>query len=803
MPLPATTLAKFHQLRLFLLIVALISSVYLLTYRARIESGDTLRALDAVTSQSRYGDWLMDESAWFKPPLRIRRWFDLPLASYDVEERLNIHLAIPLLKLAEWLPRLGNIHTVWLLNIIVASLTVGLLYLCLRAMTYSDAVSIGVALGAGISSNLWAYSQTMFREPLVGFFLLLAVYLIRLSLRRSILLRLAGIVVGLLALYLATATKYSALAALPALIVFALPSHRRLESAAMRRLSSVALAVQVLLLLGLMFLEPLSQLIHSFYPDLDPADSYFSYALRIFLLSPGGSVWATSPLILLSVAGAVLLLRQGKHRLVWTVWLLTIGYSLGHALPTGEHWFGGLSWPPRFLAPVLPILMLASAPIVELAVSRRGKLSRLLVVAVISYGVWIQFSAVSLSLAHYTETLPPESGEVSEWEPGLTQPRYFRWVILPGRWADLGIDFVWIRAGAFWWGIGYALFSLLLLHTVMTVIRHPGRRYSRLAPLLAVLALPLIILNLGSIYDRDPLTRSQSPALHDALDYLRQDARAGDVLLLPNNLYSGFILNHLDSPLPRPIILPEALAQAASDKQPAEVASNNPNDWFDIFTVRALHHAAQKRDRLFLLANTNAFMRWSFRPYERYLALHYYPLKEIEFDNADNPVRLLEYSTRFAAPNPMSIYAADVMTDLVFGDMLHLRGFVMPGGDVYLAGDSLEISLLWQSEQTVSHDYTIAWFIANPETGQVVVQGQDSAPQAGFAPTSAWRANLPVWDNRALRLPSDVPPGNYEVWIVVYRQDPESGEIVRLGVSGSAADNDGTVGRLPLNISVE
>lgn len=127
----------------------------------------------------------------------------------------------------------------------------------------------------------------------------------------------------------------------------------------------------------------------------------------------------------------------------------------------------------------------------------------------------------------------------------------------------------------------------------------------------------------------------------------------------------------------------------------------------------------------------------------------------------------------------------------------------MPGGDVYLAGDSLEISLLWQSEQTVSHDYTIAWFIANPETGQVVVQGQDSAPQAGFAPTSAWRANLPVWDNRALRLPSDVPPGNYEVWIVVYRQDPESGEIVRLGVSGSAADNDGTVGRLPLNISVE
>jgi len=319
MPSPGTTVAKFHQLRLFLLIVAFMSSIYLLTYRARIESGDTLRALDAVTSQSRYGDWLMDESAWFKPPLRIRRWVDLPLGDYDVEERLNIHLAIPLLKLAEWLPRLGNIHTVWLLNIIVASLTVGLLYLCLRAMTYSDGVSAAVALGAGISSNLWAYSQTMFREPLVGFFLLLAFYLIQLSMRRSILLRLAGILAGLLALYLATATKYSAVAALPALAVFALPSHRRLESAAMRRLSCGALALQVLLLFGLMFFQPLSQLIHSFYPDLDPADSYFSYALRIFLLSPGGSIWATSPVVLLSVAGAFVLLRKGQHVLVWTV----------------------------------------------------------------------------------------------------------------------------------------------------------------------------------------------------------------------------------------------------------------------------------------------------------------------------------------------------------------------------------------------------------------------------------------------------------------------------------------------------
>ncbi len=803
MPRPRTSAAKFHQLRVCLLIAAFMASVYLLTYRARIESGDTLRALDAVTSQSRYGDWLMDESAWFKPPLRVRAWFKLPLASYDVEERLNIYLAIPLLKLAEWLPRLGNIHTVWLFNIIVASLTLALLYLCLRAMNYRDAVAIAVALAAGLSSNLWAYSQTFFREPLVGFFLLLALYLICVSRRRSLLMRLLGIAAALLALYLAAATKYSALAALPALAAFALPSHPRLETGLARRLSRTALALQVLLLLALMFVQPLSQFVLGFYPGLDPADSYFAYAMRIFLLSPGGSVWATSPIVLLSAAGSVLLLRRGKHRLVWTIWLLTVGYSLGHALPTGEHWFGGLSWPPRFLVPILPILALAAAPILQIALGQRGKLTRLLVLVVICYGIWIQFSAVSLSLAHYTETLPPESGAVSEWELGLTQPRYFRWALLPQRWADLGIDFVWLRAGAYWWGIAYALYSFLLLAAIIASLRHPSRRLARLSPLLACFLLPLTALNLQSIYFRDPLTRSQNPALHEALANLAQNAQAGDVLLLPNNLYGDFLLNHLHSPAPRPIILPHAPAQAASDKQPAQIVSNNPNDWLDIFTVRALHHLASKHERLFLLANTNAFMRWSFRPTERYLALHYYPLRELELGAPGNSLRLLEYSTKFAAPDPMSLYAADLAAELVYGDLLRLRGIVMPGGNVYQAGSTLELSLLWQSERAISQDYTIAWFIADSGTSQVLLQGQDSAPQAGFAPTSAWRANVPVWDNRALRLPADMVPGEYEIWTVVYRHDAESGEIVRLPVTGGATNNDNTVGRLPLSIIIK
>ena len=137
---------RIHRFRIFLLLVTFFVGVYMLTYRAVIQSGDTRRALDAVTSYVRYGDWLMDETSWIKLPFRIRESTALPLGEYRVDERLNILLAGPLLRIAEMLPRLGNIHTVWLFNVIITSLNVGLVYLILRAMSYADTVAVTVAI---------------------------------------------------------------------------------------------------------------------------------------------------------------------------------------------------------------------------------------------------------------------------------------------------------------------------------------------------------------------------------------------------------------------------------------------------------------------------------------------------------------------------------------------------------------------------------------------------------------------------------------------------------------------------------
>lgn len=802
-PVIHLAMPKYHQARVFTLLVITMMAGYLLTYRGRIESGDTLRALDALTSLSRFGDTLMDESTWFKPPLRIRADLEWPLSDFDVEERLQLWLAFPLLKLAETLPDVGNIHAVWLFNVIVTALSVGVVYLLLRSLEFGDKVALLVALSAAFSTNLWAYSQTFFREPLVGLFLIVALYMIQAARRCPPLIRALGIAAGLFCFGLAVLTKASALFAAPALVLFALPAISPRISRTARKLSALLLTLVIVLIMALMLVEPLASGLRGLLPGSDPANDFFAYALRIYLLSPGGSLWGTSPLLLLSIAGAIVWLRQGQMRLVWTIVLLMAGYAVMHALTTGAHWFGGLSWPPRFLTPVIPVAALAIAPIADKMLNGRHKWLSLIWISLLLYGMWIQFSAVSLGLEHYGESLPAESMALSEWAPGLMELRYFRWVVLPGRWADLGLDFLWIRSGRAWWLISFGALGIACALVMLRIWRSPRSRPRHLAPVLTLLMLPLLYLNLRAAYARDTATRSQQPPLHDALAKLTQGQDGGDVLLLPDHLYGEFILNHLDSDQIRPIVLPASPAQAASDKQPALLESSNPNDWFDVASFRALHHVAGRHDRIYLLAHTSPFMTWSFRPYERYLALHYYPLGEVELSHPDDTARLLEYSTRYSAPNPMTLYLGEVTTDLVYGEEIWLRGLVLPGGNRYAAGDTLALSLLWQALIEPTHDYTVAWFVVDSESGAPVAQGRDSEPQAGFSPTTSWNAEAPIWDNRALRLPEAMATGEYLLWTLLYRYDHESGEIVRLPVTGSTVTENGSVGVLPLSIVVE
>ncbi len=792
-----------HRYGIFLLLVSLMTCVYMLTYRAVVQSGDTLRALDAVTSLSRYGDWLMDESNWFKPSLRIREKTALPLSEYEVEERLNIQLALPLLKIAEALPKLGIIHTAWLFNALVTALIVGLLYLLVIALDFCDAAAVCVAVSAGIGTNLWAYSQTFFREPLSAFFILLALLAIQLGRQQPIARRVFGLIVAGASLYLAYLTKFSAALAIPAALALALPELQTHRQSYGRPVALAILALLLILVAAPMLIDPLPMALQGFLARFRLESTHLGPALRSYVLSPGAGIWGTSPVILVTLAGVVLLWRQGRSRLVLSISLLSASYVLGHALATGAHWFGGLSWPPRFLLPMLPILMLATAPVAERILRPGNGRLRIMWGALLLYGAWIQFNSVALSWGHFGESLPAEAQRLSEWPPAMWQPTYFRWVVLPSRWPDLGFDFLWTRANLPLWGVTFGLLVCVIAAALLFQLRgRPGKwRFASL--ILTPLCLAAVYLNLRSAYDRDPRTNSQQAALHEALDYLEEAAGPNDVLLLPGNDYGNFILNHHVAATPRVIVLPRPLAQAASDRQPARVVSNNVNSWFDVHSARAIQHVAGQHDRIWLLANTSPFMSWSFRPLERYLALYTFPLGEVNFSKPNDTARLLEYSAQAPVFNPMSLYAGEFATDLGFGKDIALRSFVARNDSSYTAGEAVEFSLLWRSSRRLDVSYTVATFIASAASGQPIAQGWDTAPQAGFKPTTEWRPGAQIWDNRAIRLPLDAPQGDYRIWVLLYYRDGDSGEIKRLPVSGSEVAGDDDIGVLPFTLQVE
>ncbi|MBZ0274558.1 MAG: hypothetical protein K8I60_00350, partial [Anaerolineae bacterium] len=96
-------------------------------------------------------------------------------------------------------------------------------------------------------------------------------------------------------------------------------------------------------------------------------------------------------------------------------------------------------------------------------------------------------------------------------------------------------------------------------------------------------------------------------------------------------------------------------------------------------------------------------------------------------------------------------------------------------------------------------DYTVAWFLVD-SGGNTVAQGMDSQPGGGFQPTSRWQSGIPVWDNRALRLPDALQPGTYNLWVRVYTSLPD-GTLNVLPVTGGIV-RDETIAVLPVTIQI-
>ncbi len=794
-----------HWLFVFTL-VGILLGAYAFTYSGRIESGDTLTLFNATGSVVDFGDVLLDKTSADNPPFTTTPPSFYPLASAEVEP-VQLLLTAPLYWLAEHIPGIGLVHAVWFFNIFICTAIVIAFYFYSLALGYRPLVGVTAALILGLGTILWPYSKTFFREPLACLFILLAA----LSMERWRGKQYRSIVyflVSAVALAAAFLTKEAVIFALPSLVIIVAPAisfPKRLINI----LLALFLVVVGVLLLSTVFAgsipfptlyERVAAILHRSPQQIATAHQ----ALHTYLLSVGGSVWGTSPVLLLVIPGLAILYRRQEYRYLLSIVAIVFAFALGYAVLRGDHWFGGLSWPSRFLIPVIPFVMLGALPMLD-KVLRIGARWWVVfgIVAVCVYSLWVQISAVSYDWGVYINLLPPEANGLVEWGGGLNMIRYLRWVLIPTQWghASPDFDFAWVRVGVSWWPVVCVVVVLICVVWLSNLLRNrPQPKIflfyrRRMLVLFPILMLFLMGLGLRSIND-DGIYSGSNHSLRAVLPLIQSNTQAGDVLLLADNEYEPFFLNHGKLAYPRVISLPDPPGEQPSPEQPPVIRSTNVDALLLKTSVPLIYNLAQFHPTLWLMADFGPWHPWAVRPVERFMVTHYYPIRELAPDPPDPRVRLIEYSTSHA-PDPFAFRGPDYLSDLRFGESISLKGFNLPSGLSYKSGEVVPISLYWQSDNTLNHDYTIAYFVSD-ETGSNRVQGEDRQPAWGFAPTSGWKPNVPQWDNRALRLPTDLPAGEYEIWIRLYQTDDGS---VQLPVTGTNV-KDNTIGILPVQITV-
>lgn len=283
--------------------------------------------------------------------------------------------------------------TTSLFNPIVIALTAWLIALFAARLGFSTRLSMVLALAYALGSMALPYTRTYFGEPLIALTITLAAYaLYRVKTDRVEVGR--WLLVSGAALAVAVFTRERSAIMLPAFMIYAAPIIRR----AGRRwliwlLPLVIVSVLIGLLNGSRYGSPLtfgfSALQHTSFT------TPLLLGLYGLLISPGKGLLLYNPIAWAGLIGLVSMGRRWRAEAV--LFVLIIVAEIGF-FAVYEFWTGGWNWGPRYILPIVPLLILAAGAWAQV---KPAKVRRAIVGGLIAIGVAVNLPAVLVDHSRY------------------------------------------------------------------------------------------------------------------------------------------------------------------------------------------------------------------------------------------------------------------------------------------------------------------------------------------------------------------------------------------------------------------
>lgn len=367
----------------------------------------------------------------------------------------------PLLWLAQGIPNATLASSGMLLNGVATAATGGVLVLLAMRLGYTPRTGVFAGLLYGVATFAWVYAKTMFSEPLVAFFWLLALYplLQKVSWQRALL---SGI-----CLAIALAIRPASILVTP---LFALLLAQRNGRALFVPLIAWGLPIGVvgLCLLwfnAMRFGNPLD------FGYSEGFDGNLVVGLQGFLFSTDRSLFLFAPPLLLLLFSTLPFLRH-HVRVGYTI--VAVGLSSLLMYSAWAVFWGGPVWGPRYLLPILPLLFVLLLPVLEKAGGPSPAKGWQVGIGLLAVaGIGIQVPGVLWNSLPMTQ-------ELGQRYPLWTLPPRAEW-----------LDVAWVGEPS-----GWVLSGILFCVAVAALVR-PQLRWVGAAVLATLVATPMLLGYLG------------------------------------------------------------------------------------------------------------------------------------------------------------------------------------------------------------------------------------------------------------------------------------------------------------------